>query len=166
MHAADRHVERWAPEATAQRSRPLRSLGFVDRLIAPWVETAQRSQSLRMFGHYASTGFAERAPLASTSWLFPRPWYQDELDWMAAARAPSADVGPAVQPSTQVAEQMADHYTRVAEVQRITQQVAARELAAETRTNEQRIAASLPPATPSTPSSATPSAPIAPTAQP
>jgi hypothetical protein len=22
----------------------------------------------------------------SVSWLFPRPWYQDELDWMAAAR--------------------------------------------------------------------------------
>jgi hypothetical protein len=31
MHAADRHVERWAPEASASRVRPLRSLGFVDR---------------------------------------------------------------------------------------------------------------------------------------
>ena len=43
MHVADRHVERWAPEATAHKSRPLRNLGFVDRTIAPWIETAQRS---------------------------------------------------------------------------------------------------------------------------
>ena len=40
MHVADRHVERWAPEAGANRVRSMRSLGFVDRLIAPWIETA------------------------------------------------------------------------------------------------------------------------------
>src|SRR5258706_15448708 len=80
MHVADRHVERWAPEASAQRVRPLRSLGFVDRLIAPWMETAQRSTSLRLFGQYTSAGFGERAPFGNTSWVFPRPWYQDELD--------------------------------------------------------------------------------------
>ncbi|MBZ5643978.1 MAG: hypothetical protein LAO19_14545, partial [Acidobacteriia bacterium] len=85
MHAADRHVERWAPEATAKRVRSMHALGFVDRLVAPWIETAQRSASLRLFQQYASSGPAER-PAGSVSWVFPRPWYQDELDWMAAAR--------------------------------------------------------------------------------
>ncbi|HWU89037.1 MAG TPA: hypothetical protein VN253_17350, partial [Kofleriaceae bacterium] len=78
MHVADRHVERWAPETGASRVRPLRSLGFVDRLVAPWIETAQRSASLRLFGQYTEAGFAER-PTGAVSWVFPRPWYQDEL---------------------------------------------------------------------------------------
>src|ERR1044071_8884221 len=86
MHAATRPVARWAPEATASRVRPLRSLGFVDRLVAPWMETAQRSSSLRMFTQIVSDGPSER-PGGAVSWVFPRPWYQDELDWMAAARA-------------------------------------------------------------------------------
>ncbi|NVB83053.1 MAG: hypothetical protein HOV81_32040 [Kofleriaceae bacterium] len=85
MHLANRHVERYAPEADAAKSRPLRNLGFVDRLVSPWIESAQRSASLRMFSQYISTGVAER-PSSQVSWLFPRPWYQDELDWMAAAR--------------------------------------------------------------------------------
>ena len=88
MHAASRHVERWAPETDAGRMRPMRSLGFVDRLVAPWIETAQRSAGLRMFSQYignSNSGFAEREP-GAVSWVFPRPWYQDELDWMAAAR--------------------------------------------------------------------------------
>ena len=85
IHAANRHVERWAPEASAERSRPLRNLGFVDRLVAPWLETAQRSSTLRMFSHAAKSGTAEREG-GAVSWVFPRPWYQDELDWMAAAR--------------------------------------------------------------------------------
>jgi hypothetical protein len=63
----------------------MRSLGFVDRLVAPWMETAQRSSSLRMFTQFASSGVNERAG-GAVSWVFPRPWYQDELDWMAAAR--------------------------------------------------------------------------------
>ena len=85
MHAADRHVERWAPETGASRIRPLRNLSFVDRLVSPWIESAQRSASLRMFSQYISNGVTERAA-TNASWLFPRPWYQDELDWMAAAR--------------------------------------------------------------------------------
>ena len=88
MHVANRHIERWAPEATAHRSRPMRSLGFVDRLVAPWIETAQRSASLRMFSHVSRSGVSQREA-ASVSWVFPRPWYQDELDWMAAARQAS-----------------------------------------------------------------------------
>jgi hypothetical protein len=83
MHAANRHVERWAPEARPNRS--LQNLGFVDRLVTPWLETAQRSAGLRMFGQLRETGFAQREG-AAVSWVFPRPWYQDELDWMAAAR--------------------------------------------------------------------------------
>jgi len=87
QHAADRHVERWAPETPAgtNRVRPLRSLGFVDRLVAPWIEAAQRSASLRMFSSYQTLGAPERQA-SNVSWVFPRPWYQDELDWMAAAR--------------------------------------------------------------------------------
>src|SRR5665647_311706 len=85
MHVADRHVERWAPESNTNRQRSMRSLGFVDRLVAPWIETAQRSASLRLFSQYARSGVAEREG-GAVSWVFPRPWYQDELDWMAAAR--------------------------------------------------------------------------------
>jgi hypothetical protein len=92
MHAADRHVERWAPETTANRSRPLRNLGFVDRTIAPWIETAQRSASLRLFSQVRAEGFGERQP-GHVSWVFPRPWYQDELDWMAAARQAPTQMG-------------------------------------------------------------------------
>ena len=65
---------------------------FVDRLVAPWIETAQRSASLRLFQQYASSGPAER-PAGSVSWVFPRPWYQDELDWMAAARRSGPPAG-------------------------------------------------------------------------
>jgi hypothetical protein len=98
LHAANRHVERWAPEANAGRVRSMRSLGFVDRLVAPWMETAQRSSSMRLFSQYASTGPSEREA-GAVSWVFPRPWYQDELDWMAAARqahtqAPPHQVSP------------------------------------------------------------------------
>src|SRR5262245_22894703 len=71
LHAANRHVERWAPEATAGRVRSMRSLGFVDRLVAPWMETAQRSASLRLFTRYAVSGASER-PSSAVSWVFPR----------------------------------------------------------------------------------------------
>ncbi len=85
MHVANRHAERWAPEAGAQRVRPLRTLGFVDRLVTPWLESAQRSPSLRMFSKMQTSGANEHGG-KPVSWVFPRPWYQDEIDWMAAAR--------------------------------------------------------------------------------
>src|SRR5262249_61477347 len=72
MHAANRHVERWAPEAEAGRVRSMRSLGFVDRLVAPWMETPQRSASLRLFCPDARTGMSRRKASAG-SWGFPRP---------------------------------------------------------------------------------------------
>ena len=107
MHAANRHVERWAPEAGANRVRPMRSLGFVDQLIAPWIETAQRSASMRVFDQYAQAGFGERPP-GAVSWVFPRPWYQDELDWMAAARrAPQQEAALLTTRGTYVAAQQA-----------------------------------------------------------
>ncbi|HLL25338.1 MAG TPA: hypothetical protein VK427_24550 [Kofleriaceae bacterium] len=100
MHVADRHLERWAPEATANQSRPLRNLSFVDRTIAPWIETAQRSASLRMFSQYRAEGIGERQT-SNVSWVFPRPWYQDELDWMAAARqAPVERAAPGAAPAS------------------------------------------------------------------
>lgn len=89
LHVANRYVERWAPEASARRVRPLRTLGFVDRLVAPWVEAAQRSASIRVHEQYATRGPVERDP-AAVSWVFPRPQYQDELAWMAAARQAAA----------------------------------------------------------------------------
>ncbi len=107
--AVDRHVERWAPEATADRVRPLRNLGFADRLVSPLMETAQRSvsQLQRLFtpsptaaadveaGARPSSGLGLGTSPATqpdhTSWLFPRPSFQDELDWMAAARQPVRD---------------------------------------------------------------------------
>ncbi len=80
LHAADRHVERWAPERDATaRSRSLGTLSFVDRLIGPWMASAQPTLS-------RSTGRTSASPERPVSWIFPRPWYQDELDWMAASR--------------------------------------------------------------------------------
>lgn len=82
LHASERHVERWAPEGpTATRAGGLRSLGFVDRIAAPWMTAAMQSRGARMM----ASPTAERST-PEVSWLFPRPWFQDELDWMAAAR--------------------------------------------------------------------------------
>src|SRR5262245_49867787 len=86
LHTAERHVQRYAPETEgAQRSRGLGAFAFVDRLVVPWVMAAQQSASLRLFGEYLAKGPGERAG-RNVSWVFPRPWYQDELDWVAAAR--------------------------------------------------------------------------------
>jgi hypothetical protein len=117
MHVANRHVERWAPEAGASRVRPLKNLGFVDRLVAPWIEAAQRSASLRMFSQYISSGVGERPASAPVSWVFPRPWYQDELDWMAAARTTTTQAVAQQAPSmfTTRGTYMAPAATRAAE---------------------------------------------------
>src|SRR3569623_1839341 len=70
MHAATRHVERWAPEAGANRVRSLRNLGFVDRLVAPWLEVAQKSASHRLYQQYRSDGTAERELVALPGALY------------------------------------------------------------------------------------------------
>ncbi len=78
LHASDRHVDRWAPEQdAAKKSRALGTLSFVDRLLNPWLSGAATPQRLAGGGDH-------RIP--SVSWVFPRPWYHDELDWTAAAR--------------------------------------------------------------------------------
>jgi trimeric autotransporter adhesin len=80
LHVANRHADRWAPEGP-KRAGSLASLGFVDKLISPWFDAAARSTGARMFG--ASSIMRD---VRGVSWVFPRPWYHDELDWMAAAR--------------------------------------------------------------------------------
>ncbi|MBL0219031.1 MAG: hypothetical protein IPQ07_34830 [Myxococcales bacterium] len=70
----------------------------MDRLVAPWIETAQRSASLRLFSQYSTAGASQREG-AAVSWVFPRPWYQDELNWMAAARQVQTDTSDGASPS-------------------------------------------------------------------
>lgn len=89
LGAADRATRRWAPESPEDQPRSMRSLSFVDRMVSPWVTAAQRSAGLRMFSQYASSETPERV-ISGVSWVFPRPWYQDELDWIAASRASQA----------------------------------------------------------------------------
>ena len=92
LGAADRATRRWAPESAEDQPRSMRSLSFVDRTVSPWVTTSQRSAGLRMFSQYASSSAGERT-VDGVSWVFPRPWYQDELDWIAASRASSSGSG-------------------------------------------------------------------------
>lgn len=90
LGASERHFERWAPERYAsRRSRSMSALSFADRVLSPYIEPAQRAGSSRLFGDSSATSGRERN-VEATSWVFPRPWYQDELEWMASARAASA----------------------------------------------------------------------------
>src|SRR5688572_18467135 len=82
LHASERHVDRWAPEGPkATRSGGMRSLGFADRVAAPWISAAMETRGARMMAQPTTDRTTPQV-----SWLFPRPWFQDELDWMAAAR--------------------------------------------------------------------------------
>ncbi len=85
LAGAERHMSRWAPESSSILPRSLRSVAFTDRLVAPLFAAASQIGGLRMFSNYESDGFRERQ-VASSGWLFPKPWYQDELRWLAAAR--------------------------------------------------------------------------------
>lgn len=85
LAGADRHMSRWAPESSAVLPRSLQTVAFADRLVAPLFSAASKMGGLRMFSDYQSDGFRERQ-VASGGWLFPKPWYQDELRWLAAAR--------------------------------------------------------------------------------
>ena len=89
LGAADRATRRWAPEAPEDQPRGMRSLSFVDRMVSPWVTAAQKSAGLRMFSQYAGSDVPDRV-ISGVSWVFPRPWYQDELDWISASRANQA----------------------------------------------------------------------------
>ncbi|MBK9030070.1 MAG: hypothetical protein IPL61_01815 [Myxococcales bacterium] len=85
LHTSERHAERWAPEGdSARRASGMRSLAFADRVASPWMQASSGPRMSHLFGAYAGTASERSAP--HVSWLFPRPWFQDELDWMAAAR--------------------------------------------------------------------------------
>ena len=90
MRASERHIDRMAPERDAmRRSRSLATLGFSDRVIGPYVGRAQQSP-LRMFGSEEApveAGSDASHEIESTSWIFPRPWYLDELGWLQSTRA-------------------------------------------------------------------------------
>ena len=87
MHVANRHVERWAPEtgAATRRGRCARSGSSIG-----WSRRGSRPRSARRrcgcSAQYSTQRRRRARAAAPVSWVFPRPWYQDELDWMAAAR--------------------------------------------------------------------------------
>ncbi len=93
-----RVVDRWAPErGAAGRSRSLGAMAFADRLLSSYVAgPASVGMSLAGSGlSYAEAPSPERGFRSPppTSWLFPSPWYQDELDWIDAAQRTQLD-GP------------------------------------------------------------------------
>jgi hypothetical protein len=97
MRASERHIDRMVPERDAtRRSRPLAALGFSDRVLGPYVGRAQQSP-LRMFGADApaEAESARELEIEPTSWIFPRPWYLDELDWLQSVRMSAAEAGAA-----------------------------------------------------------------------
>ncbi|HEY8144804.1 MAG TPA: hypothetical protein VIG06_19130, partial [Kofleriaceae bacterium] len=80
-----RVAERWAPEGPgAARAPAMRSLGFADRVIVNYLGGEQGG--LRAGGG-ARRGASVERQVAPMNWLFPIPWYLDELDWVSAARA-------------------------------------------------------------------------------
>ncbi len=89
MRASERHIGRMVPEGDAtQRSRSLATLGFSDRVLGPYVRHAQQSP-MRMFGSadaQAEADTSREREIEATSWIFPRPWYMDELDWLHSTR--------------------------------------------------------------------------------
>src|SRR5687768_2489608 len=88
LHAATRHISRWAPEASNANVGSLGALRFVDRLAAPWIGGAPRSFAARVFGPPvgpASLSAPRQRESAAVSWVLPRLWYRDELEWMASA---------------------------------------------------------------------------------
>lgn len=99
--ASKRHVERFAPEGKrAVRSPALRTLSFADGILSPYVGQASSSAT---FGAFSAASRQEDRPDGGVmsqyvrpeeaSWIFPKPWYLDELSWLAAARATAPQVG-------------------------------------------------------------------------
>ena len=83
---SSRLIDRWAPEddGTVSRSRPLRSLAFADRLLAPYVHAAAGGGSVSFDAGGMIAGVSRRTAMTTpaVSWVFPIPWYKDELDWL------------------------------------------------------------------------------------
>lgn len=88
---SDNLIGRWAPEFGAvEGSRALRSLAFADRLIMPYVGRAEESGGSAMAEPTSGPATRPMRVTPISSWLFPVPWYQDELEWLAASRAAAA----------------------------------------------------------------------------
>src|SRR3954470_4925782 len=84
LAAADRTVaaiaDRYAPEgAAAHGSVAMRMLGFADRLLAPRLASTQRFSE-------RAVGGANRMGLAMPQWIYPYPWFADDLARMQMAR--------------------------------------------------------------------------------
>ncbi len=97
--ASARVVDRWAPErGAASHSRSLGAVAFADRLLTGYVaNSGAAGMSLSGSGlAYTEAPVRERMFRSAppTSWLFPSPWYQDELDWLEAARQAQYDDSP------------------------------------------------------------------------
>ena len=60
---------------------------------APWFSASQRVVRAHASGESREHGHASDVGGAS-SWVFPRPWYQDELDWLASGRTAAAGMRP------------------------------------------------------------------------
>ncbi|HUH02720.1 MAG TPA: hypothetical protein VML75_12060 [Kofleriaceae bacterium] len=86
QRSSSRVVDRWAPEDGAhRRSRGLGSLAFADRLLTSYVQSSGGEGPELSFRTPSLAPRMFRTP-PMTSWLFPVPWYQDELAWVEAAR--------------------------------------------------------------------------------
>ena len=76
-----RLADRWAPEGPrAARAPAMRTLGFADHVIGTYL--GEGAGRVRRPG----AGAVDRR-VAPMDWLFPVPWYFDELDWLSAGRA-------------------------------------------------------------------------------
>src|SRR5688572_3923022 len=88
-------LDRWAPEEGATRQfRSLQSLALVDRRLAPYLRRAndlpQRVGLWEGIERTRHESPARARAVDARSWLFPVPWFQDELTWAKAARAARA----------------------------------------------------------------------------
>lgn len=87
LRVGDRHMDRFAPEQDAlARSRSLRALAFSDRVLGSHMSMAQQ-RTFRLFGPEQEPGGAREHDVESINWIFPRPWYLDEMSWLGAARS-------------------------------------------------------------------------------
>jgi len=103
--ASSRIVDHWAPEDGAtSRQRSLGALAFADRLLSPYVGLADDSASATMSAYSSHVGNMRPLRVAPrTSWLFPVPWYVDEIEWIAAARASAPQLPESTQRAVQTA---------------------------------------------------------------
>jgi hypothetical protein len=79
---SQRSFDRFAP--ADNRGAGMGALSFSDRLMQPYFASAQRHRQ-----RVAPGDFARRPVTEDVTWLFPVPWYSDELSWLMAEAAGS-----------------------------------------------------------------------------